>query len=55
MAMGEAAGIAAAVALDSGVTVRRVDVRTVQSKVRAQGGDPGDIPAANAVVSEAAE
>lgn len=55
MAMGEAAGIAAAVALDSGVTVRQVDVGTIQAKVRAQGGDPGDIPAENAAVSEAAE
>lgn len=55
MAMGEAAGIAAATALSSGVTVRNVDVSTVQAKVRAAGGDPGDVPASNAQVLEAAE
>ncbi len=55
MAMGEACGIAAALALESGTTVRRVEVAKVQAKVRAQGGDPGDQPAANALVLEAAE
>jgi hypothetical protein len=42
MAMGEAAGVAAAVALESGVRVRDVDVALVQKKLRAQGADPGD-------------
>jgi len=42
MAMGEAAGVAAALALDAGVTVRNVDVAAVQRKLRAQGADPGD-------------
>ena len=55
MAMGEAAGIAAAVALNSGINVRDVDVRTIQEKVRAQGGDPGDVPAENAHILQAAE
>ena len=55
MAMGEAAGIAAATALDAGVLVRDVDVGTVQRKVRAVGGDPGDVPAHNALVPQAAE
>ncbi|WP_050463820.1 FAD-dependent oxidoreductase [Herbaspirillum autotrophicum] len=41
MAMGEAAGVAAAVALSSGVTVRNVDVATVQRLLLAQGADPG--------------
>jgi hypothetical protein len=54
MAMGEAAGIAAAVALEAGVTVRRADVPTIQKRMRAQGGDPGDVPASNALVLEAA-
>lgn len=40
--MGQAAGVAAAAALDTGVTVRRVDVPMVQRRVRAQGADPGD-------------
>ena len=42
MAMGEAAGVAAAMALDSGVSVRDVDVKLLQQKLRAQGADPGD-------------
>ena len=54
MAMGEAAGIAAAQALDAGILVRDVDVRGIQRQMRAQGADPGDRPAANALVTEAA-
>jgi len=54
MAMGEAAGIAAAQALDGGILVRDVDVRGIQRQMRAQGADPGDRPAANALVTEAA-
>jgi hypothetical protein len=42
MAMGEAAGVAAAMALDAGVRVRDVDVAALQKKLRAQGADPGD-------------
>jgi hypothetical protein len=42
MAMGEAAGVAAALALDAGVNVRHVDVKAVQRALRAQGADPGD-------------
>ena len=48
MAMGEAAGIAAALALDGGTTVRNVDAGRIQRQMRAQGADPGDRPAANA-------
>ena len=51
MAMGEAAGVAAAQALDSGSTVREVDVRRVQARLRAQGADPGDVPPPNATIS----
>ena len=54
MAMGEAAGIAAAQALNGGTTVREVDVRAIQRQMRAQGADPGDRPAANALVREVA-
>jgi hypothetical protein len=54
MAMGEAAGIAAAQALGGGITVREADVRAIQRQMRAQGADPGDRPAANALVPEAA-
>jgi hypothetical protein len=48
MAMGEAAGIAAAMALSAGITVRAIDVADLQRRLRAQGADPGDQPAANA-------
>ena len=54
MAMGEAAGIAAAQAQDAGILVRDVDVRSIQKRMRAQGADPGDRPAENALVTEAA-
>jgi hypothetical protein len=47
MAMGEAAGVAAAMALDAGVRVRDVDVPALQRKLRAQGADPGDSPDPN--------
>jgi hypothetical protein len=55
MARGEAAGVAAVVALGSGVPARAADVPTIQKKLRAQGADPGDVPAANALLMEAAE
>lgn len=55
MAMGEAAGIAATVALNAGVTVRNADVAKIQKQMRAQGADPGDVPSANATLLEAAE
>ena len=55
MAMGEAAGVAAALALNGGTTVRQVDATAIQRQVRAQGGDPGDRPASNASILEAAE
>lgn len=52
MAMGEAVGIASAMALDEGILVRRVDVQRLQKKLREQGADPGDVPSANATVRE---
>ena len=54
MAMGEAAGIASVKALEAGINVRDVDPRDIQRGMRAQGADPGDRPAANAVLSEVA-
>ncbi len=44
MAMGEAAGIAAAMALSANKTVRDIDVAELQRRLRAQGADPGDQP-----------
>jgi hypothetical protein len=55
MAMGEAAGIAATMALQAGTTVRAIDVKTLQRKIRQAGGDPGDVPASNAKTLQAAE
>ena len=55
MAMGEAAGIAATMALNAGTTVRRIDVAELQRRIRAAGGDPGDRPADNAKIAQAAE
>ena len=55
MAMGEAAGVAAALALDAGVGVERVDVAALQARLRAAGADPGDRPAWNALTTIAAE
>lgn len=54
MAMGEATGVAAALALEAGATVDQVDVRQLQTRLRAQGADPGDRPAANAKLVEVA-
>ena len=46
MVMGEAAGTAAALALESGVAVRRVDVPTLQKRLLKQGVNLGTIPVA---------
>jgi hypothetical protein len=55
MAMGEAAGLAAAMAVDGGGLVREVDVGELQQRLRAQGADPGDRPSKNAVVAAEVE
>ena len=48
MVQGEAAGVAAAIALDENITLRDVDYRRIQKMMRAQGADPGDVPSTNA-------
>ncbi len=53
MAMGEAVGIAAALAVDGGVSVAKVEPRDIQARMRAQGADPGDVPAPNASLDPA--
>jgi hypothetical protein len=55
MAMGEAAGEAAALAFESNVTLDRIDVGKLQARLRARGADPGDRPASNATLLRAAE
>ena len=55
MAMGQATGVAAGLALQQGVTVREVDPKDIQAKMRGQGADPGDVPAANATIDEPVE
>jgi hypothetical protein len=55
MAMGEAAGLAAALALEENVAVDKIDVARLQARLRARGADPGDRPAANAQITIAAE
>ena len=48
MVQGQAVGVAAALALSSGVRVRDVDPGAIRRAMRAQGADPGDVPSANA-------
>ena len=52
MAMGEAVGAAAALALEAGVELDRIDIAKLQARLRAQGADPGDVPAPNAMIDE---
>jgi hypothetical protein len=52
MSMGQSAGVAATLALAGNVSLRRVEPRAICQKVRAQGGDPGDRPSANAKLME---
>lgn len=54
MAMGQAAGIAASLAVEQSITVRDVDPAQVQKRMRDQGADPGDVPSANATAGQAA-
>jgi FAD dependent oxidoreductase len=50
MAMGQAVGAAAAIALDENILVREVDARDIQRQMRLNGADPGDVPSANATI-----
>jgi hypothetical protein len=54
MAMGQAVGTAAALALNANVSVRNVDIAKLQQTLRAQGADPGDQKGPNADVPEIA-
>lgn len=50
MAMGQAVGVAAALAVDQGILVREVSARDIQLQMHKHGADPGDIPSANATL-----
>lgn len=52
MAQGEAAGVAAALALDGNQPFRMVDYKAIQKQMRAQGADPGDKPSPNALIED---
>jgi hypothetical protein len=54
MSMGQSAGVAAALALEGNIAPRRVEASAICARVRAQGGDPGDRPSANAKIMEKA-
>ena len=54
MSMGQSAGVAAALAVSAGIEVRKVDPKAICARVRAQGGDPGDQPSANAKLMDSA-
>ncbi|SFK31357.1 FAD-dependent oxidoreductase [Falsiroseomonas stagni] len=54
MAMGQSAGVAAALAVQGGIAPRAVSPAAICAAVRAQGGDPGDRPSANAKILETA-
>jgi hypothetical protein len=54
MSMGQSAGVAAALAVSAGIAPRKVDSHAICEKIRAQGGDPGDRPSANAKKMEQA-
>jgi hypothetical protein len=55
MAMGEAAGVAAALARESNNDLADIDITKLQQRLRAQGADPGDRPSANATVAGASD
>ncbi|TCP41623.1 FAD dependent oxidoreductase [Tamaricihabitans halophyticus] len=55
MAMGQAAGTAAALAVRRDELVREVPIAQIQQQMRAQGADPGDVPSANATIDELTE
>jgi glycine/D-amino acid oxidase-like deaminating enzyme len=54
MSMGQSAGVAAALAISAGIAPRKVEPAAICKRVRAQGGDPGDMPSANATFLEKA-
>jgi FAD dependent oxidoreductase len=54
MSMGQSAGVAAALAINGGLSLASIDPRAICTHVRNQGGDPGDSPSTNATVPKMA-
>lgn len=54
MSMGQSAGVAAALAISGSTALSAIAPAAICAKVRAQGGDPGDEPSANAKILETA-
>jgi FAD dependent oxidoreductase len=54
MSMGQSAGVAAALAIDTGLSLASIDPHAICTHVRKQGGDPGDSPSADATVPKMA-
>jgi hypothetical protein len=52
MSMGQAAGIAASLAVEQNIRVRDVEPAQIQKRMRDQGADPGDVPSPNATSDE---
>jgi hypothetical protein len=52
MAMGQAVGVAAALAVENGLLVRDVSAVDIQQGMRRHGADPGDVPSANATLDQ---
>lgn len=50
MAMGQAVGVAAAIAMDKNLLVRDVSATDIQAGMKLHGADPGDVPATNATI-----
>ena len=50
MAMGQAVGVAAALAIQNGTLVRDVSALDIQQCMRRHGADPGDVPSSNATL-----
>ena len=50
MAMGQAVGVAATLAIENGPPVRDVSALDIQQGMRRHGADPGDIPSSNATL-----
>lgn len=55
MVQGEAAGVAAVLALNGNCTLKEVAAKAIQKQMRAQGADPGDVPSENALLENVEE